>query len=587
MVSIIALSLIAASTALAQDPGPALGKIETLKNLSLYIEHHTGGAVRAVRDHELSFKINELKNEATPILPSPDPDLIQSLFVTDVEQMIKNAGTVDFVSAKKKFYASQKFNWATQRFSRPYIYPSDWKSLNHNPVRTFNLPPEVYGQQFKPLDDKQIEASPLLGVELHNRLDEVTGTEMTAGNDLRLLNNGMVSFAEKLRMVRETKHFFHSVVMVQYCDQKGAVFVDALIEKAKEGKDIRLIAEGVWTKLVLKTCLKKLRDGGVKVTLGKGFFNPKTLFTVHHTKFWVRDGEEAIIGGQNMHDHENLSNGFNNKTRDKDVHVTGPIVTDLVREYVKLWNKQLKKPDPSMLEYLRIVAAKEREERVENIRGPQNYETWLNGDVKRMSGLCRVLVQGTKTSPDSKSIIAKAYLEIIKNMKYSMFGTSPTFRYSKIIANEYSNGEIVEAIEKAAHRGVKVDMISNGVDGDFGEMGYQLRGFALRFQNAGRPGLARVLNRLAEFGTSFSIKGNREHLERLAKAPNVDAWLYFNHTHSKQLMFDNILTTTGSFNLDKFSYRNHESTMICLDKKLADESMLGFISDIVNSTPVL
>ena len=52
------------------------------------------------------------------------------------------------------------------------------------------------------------------------------------------------------------------------------------------------------------------------------------------------------------------------------------------------------------------------------------------------------------------------------------------------------------------------------------------------------------------------------------------------------MSFDHIMTSTGSFNLDTHSYKHHESTMICLDKKLADESLMGFISDIVNSTPV-
>ena len=84
----------------------------------------------------------------------------------------------------------------------------------------------------------------------------------------------------------------------------------------------------------------------------------------------------------------------------------------------------------------------------------------------------------------------------------------------------------------------------------------------------------------------ISVKPNHKALYKFAQNPNIDAWEYFNHIHSKQIVFDQILTSTGSFNLDQYSYKNHEATMICLDKKLADESLIGFVSDIVNSVPV-
>ena len=89
---------------------------------------------------------------------------------------------------------------------------------------------DVYGQQFHPLDSKTIEQSPLLESGFQRKLDDVTGTELTAGNKLRLLSNGEVSFKEKVRMVKEAKKFFHAVVMVQYCDESSSEIVDAMVE---------------------------------------------------------------------------------------------------------------------------------------------------------------------------------------------------------------------------------------------------------------------------------------------------------------------------------------------------------------------
>jgi len=581
-----ALGLLLLSPLLVQAAPPVLGDIATFSELSSYLEYYTNGAIRPTQESFVSFRINNKLREAKPILPEANPDFIHSLFETDVEQFIKNSGTVDFVSAKKKYYRDQTFNTSTQRFSRAYIYPTDWHSLNHNPIRKIDLPMEVYGQQFQALDDKTIEQSPLLDVQLHRKIDGLTGTEMTAGNKLTLLNNGQVSFREKVRMVKSSKKFFHSIVMVQYCDEKGSEIVDAMIERARAGVDVRLMTESVWTKLILKKCLAKLRNGGVKVTLGKGFFNPKTMFTVHHTKFWIRDGEEAIMGGQNMHDFENLSNGFNNHTRDKDVHVTGPAVTDMMKEYIRIWNHEQDKPDPTMSQYTVVVNRLEAAEKAQSLRGRDLYDQWLNRPAGEIPGVCRVLVQGTKTS-STPGIIPKAYIEIMNNTKFSMRVNTPTFRYKEDSQNAYDNSQIINAIKNSSKRGVKVDMVSNGLDGGWGEAGYQLRNFARQLRRDGKTGFALLIEGLDKIVAVFTGKSNRKALANAFKGTDTDIWLYFNHIHAKQMSFDHILTTTGSFNLDKYSYKNNESTLICLDKKLANESLVAFVSDIVNSTPVI
>ena len=584
MLSLIALSFLSL-LALAQDPPSELGNVETFSNLSSYLFTRTQGAVKPVRESFLTFKIDHKFKEAVPVLPEANPDLIHSLFETDVEKMIQNEGVQDFVTAKKKFYGDLSFNRSTQQFARPYIYPSDWHSLNHNPIRNFNLALETYGHQFRLLDSKTIAKSPLVSVELHRKLDDVTGTEMTAGNKLRQLNNGEISFKEKVRMVKESKKFFHAIVMVQYCDESSSEIVDAMIERARAGVDVRLMMESVWSRLILQKCVKKLTDGGVKVTLGKGFFNPRTMFTVHHTKFWIRDGEEAIMGGQNTHDFENTSNGFNHHTRDKDVHVMGPAVTDMMREYVRIWNHEQKKPDTSMSQYLGVVAKKEAEERTKNLRGKDLYGRWLNTPtVEEIPGVCRVLVQGSKTT-DTPYIITKAYLEIMKNTKYSMFINTLAFRFKEGDTNAYTNTQLIKEIIESSKRGTQIDLISNGFDAGWGEAGFQMRELSKKLRRSGKTGLAMLLESMNRVIAMFTSRTQFNNLANALGGTDVDVWLYFNHIHSKQMRFDHIMTSTGSFNLDNHSFKNHESTMICLDKKLADESLVSFLSDIVNSTP--
>lgn len=583
---IIALTLISSLSVFSQTPLAYLGKVETFTSLSRYLKEQSQGVVRPVKDTLLLFKINHKSNVASAVLSVPNPNFIHSLFETDVLQMIKNQGTTDFVSAKRKFYSALTFHTGPQRYSRPYIYPADWKSLNHNPIKKFDLPLETYGEQFRPLDSKTIQQSPLLDVGFQQKLDDVTATQLTAGNKLRLLSNGEISFREKVRMVKAARHYFHSIVMVQYCDESSNEIVDAMIERAQAGVDVRLIMEKAWTELILQKCLNKLRRGGVKVTLGKGFYDPRTMFTVHHTKFWIRDGEEAIMGGQNMHDFENTSNGFNNHTRDKDVHVTGPAVTDMMREYVVIWNHEQERPDEAMATYQEIVARKEAQERARGLRGQDLYRQWLHqNDVKDIPGVCRVLVQGSKTSPNP-NIISKAYIEIMKNVKYSMIINTLSFKYNEKKMDAYTNTQIIRSLIEAAKKGVKVDLVTNGVDAGFGEAGFQLRKLGDKLRLNGHPALASLLKGMENVFATFSARGQRKNLIKALAGTEASIWMYFNHIHSKQMNFDQIMTSTGSFNLDSYSYKNHESTMICLDKKLSDESMLGFVSDIVNSTPV-
>ena len=582
MNKLLALGLLTSSIGFTQE----LPRIVSHAELSEYLEYQTNGAVKGITESYLNFRIDHKKNIATPILPVSNPDLIHSLFETDVYQYIRNEGAKDFLSAKKAYYSRQNFNQRTQQYSREYVYPSDWHSLNHNPIRNINLPSHVYGEHFQPLSAKAIMDSPFVKPDFQRRLDEITNSEMTAGNKMKLLSNGEFSLAEKVRMVKESKKFFHSIVMVQYCDASNSEIINAMISKAKAGVDVRLITEGVWTKLVLKKCLKKLRNGGVKVTLGKGFFNPKTMFTVHHTKFWIRDGEEAIVGGQNMHDVENFSNGFNEHSRDKDVHVTGPAVTDFQKEYIKIWSEQNKK-DKSIFQYNKLVEQKMIQERAQGLRGKHLYETWLDKDSpEEISGVCRVLIQGTKIT-SNPAIIAKAYIEIMKNVKHSMIINTPTFSYKENPKNAYDNSQIIRAIVSAADRGVNVDLITNGVDGGMGEAEHQIRNLENKLRLNGQKTLATVLDGIGNIIKIFTSKSQRKSLLKALSGTEVSSWTYFNHIHSKQMSFDHIYTSTGSFNLDSHSYKNHESTMLCLDKKLADESLRAFISDIVNSTPVI
>ena len=563
-------------------------KNKTLESFADYaqeLNHASNGSIQATTASGPDFEINSRKNVATPVIALPNPDYIQSLFKIDVEKANENFGVKDFASAKKAFYKEQKFKKFSQKFTRPYAYPSDWRSLFHPPIKTLEHPREVYGRQFASLDESIKAESPLFDPELHTKLDALTKTEMTSGNSVSLLSNGQNSFREKIRMVKASKNFFFSAVMVQYCDETGSQMVDALIERAQAGVDVRLVVENVWTRLILKKCLKKLTNGGVKVTLATGFFQRKNLATVMHDKFWIRDGEEAIMGGQNMHDFENHSNGFNGLTRDRDVLIKeGPAVTELIKEFVKLWNYFRKEEDLTLKPYSELANKKTELEKAAGKRGQNLYAQWLTDPVQKTQGLCRVIVQGSQTS---RTLISKAYLEIFKNTQHSMLIDTLSLRFKEKQMDDVYNSMLAKLIMDKARAGVKVDLISNGIDADMGETGTKIKKIIEKFQAIGETNMAKVMEEILGVMAAIYSRPNHKAMEAMARTPNIDTWEYFNHIHSKQMVFDHIMTSTGSFNLDQHSYKNHESTLICLDKNLAEESIDGFVTDIANSVPVI
>jgi phosphatidylserine/phosphatidylglycerophosphate/cardiolipin synthase-like enzyme len=560
----------------------------TLVDLNQYYAEKTKGMIRPadqfVDRMGLKFVLREQRQHYVTT-ELRDVNVLNSLFEIDADEFMRRENASSFTQAKLNYFSKRTFNRTRQVFEREYNHLAAWKSLNHPPIQALVEKRSYYYPEFTEESYRDLE-SPLFEVGFQKELDSLTHTGLTYGNRLEQLDNGVESLAKKIALVNSSQKYFFAVVMVHYCDKTSSKIVDAMIKKAKAGVDVRLIVEGVWTSLLLKKCVKRFRKGGVKVILSKGFFNPKTLFTVMHDKIWISDGKRAIVGGQNMHDFENASNGFNDHTRDKDVYVEGPAVTDLLGEYIALWSLfKRRRRDVSIKSYEAVWRHQLAREEAQGLRGQKHYAKWLNNPENRGHGVCRVLVQGDQTR---RSLIADTYMKIINKTKHSIVFNTPTLRFKKNGTGKKMNSKLIYAMmDKAQYQGVKVDVISNGIDGAFGEAGHQLRSFYKKLRLMGWDVSAAILSGLEYFFARTVGTSNWKHMVALGKTPNIDTWTYFNHVHSKQMLFDRVLVSTGSYNFDSHSYKNHESTILCFDQKLASEAEDGFTLDMINSIPAL
>jgi hypothetical protein len=159
------------------------------------------------RDESIdSFRCKKRARVCSPRDLSLDHDLLNNLFSFDVRNYVERSPYDNFLDAKVKFYESRPYSkWRGKR-THAYKYFSSWRSLYHPPIRELDSDFSLYGSIFKRPSEVNLDDSPMFTAEYHHELDRLTNTEMTRGNELRQLNNGRISIAEKIRMADEAKN---------------------------------------------------------------------------------------------------------------------------------------------------------------------------------------------------------------------------------------------------------------------------------------------------------------------------------------------------------------------------------------------
>jgi cardiolipin synthase len=120
-------------------------------------------------------------------------------------------------------------------------------------------------------------------------------------------------------------------------DSMGRQIVPLLTAKAKAGVQVKIIADYVGTRFLPKhsAMMRELRAAGVDIRL----YAPRWIvkddkrrgINIDHRKVYIADGQRALVGGVNLMAH------FDTHTQDVLVEWRGPIVGDLMAEYLYDW----------------------------------------------------------------------------------------------------------------------------------------------------------------------------------------------------------------------------------------------------------
>ncbi len=516
----------------------------------------------------------------------PD-DVLQALFTFQEDKFMDREGKRTFASAKENYYSHLRFSTSKNTYELPFDNLRGWGSLNHPPIRTLASQPGKYLEGMDTFPDRSRDEHIFFDEEFQRKIDRVSQTELTAGNELDLLP-GRDAYEAKLALIKSTKKFLWVQNMVFFCDPDSEVLLNAMIGRAQAGVEVRVVLEGLWMRLVGSGCVKKMRDGGINVLLIADSVK-HLIIGVTHTKFWVRDGEEAIFGGKNIFAAEDIGDGFNDGYRDTDAHVkSGPAITDIMAAYVATWEAEHSKTAKPISDYTPIIQARMADERAQGVRGVSVYQNILRDPSRRMNGVCRVLSQSRGAKTETISPVLR---EFAANSSERILLTTPSIRFSSDLSGKKMMGDyFFQEVRTAANdRGARVDLLTNSMDALGGDTSKFTRHFASWLRERGQNGLEQIINQLSYALGEISDKKNEKMVRDFVQmSPNIHAWRYFRYTHQKVHMFDRRVVGIGSFNLDTFSgSKNHEGEMFCMDQHLIDQAEAAFTRDVVNATPVV
>ena len=158
-------------------------------------------------------------------------------------------------------------------------------------------------------------------------------------NEVRFFTDGYAFFPVLLREIAAAKEHIHIDMYIIADDPLGNLIADALIDKVREGVEVRLIYDDVGCWNVKHGFFERMREEGIEVVpfLPVRFpsFTSKVNYR-NHRKLIVIDGRTGFIGGMNIA-LRYVKGTKNQPWRDTMLQVTGSGVYSLQRAFLVDW----------------------------------------------------------------------------------------------------------------------------------------------------------------------------------------------------------------------------------------------------------
>lgn len=198
---------------------------------------------------------------------------------------------------------------------------------------------------------------------------EAGSAVLTDNNDIRIYTDGKEKFRALIHEMKQAKKYIHMQYYIIRSDELWQEIEPVLIQKAKEGVEVRVLFDSMGCRTMHKKDWNRLKAGGVQIAE----FFPALLGKLqlrmnyrNHRKIVVIDGRIGFVGGFNVgREYLGLDEKFG-YWRDTHLCIEGAAVTSLAVRFVLDWNYAAKDhvyiqtpyfiPDDSILDALKIAS---------------------------------------------------------------------------------------------------------------------------------------------------------------------------------------------------------------------------------------
>lgn len=191
---------------------------------------------------------------------------------------------------------------------------------------------------------------PTLDTNLENDLVQMflntDNAILTTKNDLKIFTDGHEKFNSLFEDLKKAKHHINIEYFTIYDDQLGKKLRKILVQKAREGVQVRVLYDLFGSKGSKQKFFKELIQTGGEVTpfmkSKLGYYSFRINFR-NHRKIVVIDGSVGYIGGFNIGDQYLGRNKRFGNWRDTHLRLEGSVVLQLQSRFFMDWNASAKR----------------------------------------------------------------------------------------------------------------------------------------------------------------------------------------------------------------------------------------------------
>jgi len=163
--------------------------------------------------------------------------------------------------------------------------------------------------------------------------------------DIHLITHGKDLFSFLLTDIKNAQSSIHILFYIVKDDQFSKNFLKLLIQKAKQGIEVRLLLDWLGSHNTPKSLITELRNAGGQVAYSNRLKFPYPFFSLqqrNHRKISIIDGKVAYVGGYNVGKEYIDEDSVLSPWRDYHLRIFGESVHDLQNEFCVNWNQSSK-----------------------------------------------------------------------------------------------------------------------------------------------------------------------------------------------------------------------------------------------------